>query len=421
MRFLYAAFLLCVCIVLMRTALSQDWVQDISRDVREDAADAPPLAAVGAVGPLAVVGYGRVGADEALELWTPMWREVQGKVRNGKMSPAEGDAKLQEEWKRVVVALVKDEALFQEMEREHSSFINSIVDNMMRGADRPRNQVVSEVNRAIEQNMQQFFRELNYEVIKDSGGAVKLHKVLENRGLTFAEWQRRLEKKAFTQTYLHEILNPRAPAPGPKQVQAYYAEHADEFSLPGAVRFRHIYFSNAKHGAEGAREAAVEVWERLVDGELSFEDAAAQFSDDAESAARGGLESGEEASDPEREAWLADIRAALRDETPDEVGPILESPFGCHVAMLLSVGPERKVPFAEVRREIQLKLMAEKWDEETDRFFASVRQKTDIRILQPNFPEQLSCAALTGMPAGGARVYSTAFPEVDYAPRRGGR
>ncbi len=422
MRCARAMIFLFVCIVMMKTASAQDWVQDIARDLQRDETGGRPLPGMGDAGPVAVVGHGRIGGDQVLELWTPMWREVQGKVRNGKMPPEEGDARLQDEWRRVVVALIKDEALFQEMEREHASFINSIVDSYMsRGADRPRNQVMSEINRAIEQNMQRFFRELNYQVVKDSGGAVKLHKVLENRGLTFAEWQKRLEKKAFTQTYLHEILNPRAPTPGPKQVQEYYAGHPDEFSEPGVVRFRHIFFSNAKHGPEGAKAAAVAVWERLVDGELSFEDAAGEYSDDEESAARGGLETEEEASDPEREAWLADIRAALREEPPDEIGPILESPFGCHVAMLISVGPVRKIPFAEVRSEIQQKLMSEKWDEETDRFFTTVRQKTDIRVLRPNFPPHLSCAALVGLPAGGPRVYSTAFPEVYYAPRGEGQ
>lgn len=421
MRFICATLLCAMTMLTPGVASSQDWVRDVTRDLRQEQGGGPPLAGAADLGPVAVVGHGRIGGDQVLELWSPMWREVQGKVRNGKMSPQEGDAKLQEEWRKVVLALIKDETLFQEMEREHASFINSIVDGYMsRGADRPRNQLVSEINRAIEQNMQRFFRELNYEVVKDSGGAVKLHKVLESRGLTFAEWQRRLEKKAFTQTYLHEILKPRTPTPGPKQVQAYYAGNPDEFSKPGVVRFRHIFFSNAKHGPEGAKDAAVEVWERLVDGELSFEDAAQQYSDDAVSAGRGGLETEEEAQEPEREAWLADIRTALRDEAPGEVGPILESPFGCHVATLIAVGPMQRIPFAEVRQEIQRKLMAKTWEDETDRYFATIRQKTDIRILQPSFPAQLSCAALTGMPTGGPRVYSTAFPEVS-APRRGRR
>jgi parvulin-like peptidyl-prolyl isomerase len=293
---------------------------------------------------------------------------------------------------------------------------------MMRGGvDRTRSQMTAEIRRLMEQDMNRFFRQLNAEVVKDSGGMVKLHKVLEGRGLTFAEWQMRLQKKAFTQSYLHQILKPRAPDPGPRQIQSYYADHPDEFARPGAVRFRHIFFSNAKRGPEQARDDAIAVWERLVDEEISFEDAAKEHSDDPESRARGGLETEEEARDPEREAWLADIRTALREENPGEVGPILESPFGCHVAELIAVGPQRKVPFAEVRGEIEQKLMGRIWEEEADRYFAAIRQKTDIRVLQPAFPASLSCAALANAHgAGRPRVYSTAYPEV-LAPRGGER
>lgn len=370
-----------------------------------------------AMGPVAVIGHNRIGADLVFELWTPVWYETLAKVRNGKMSIEEGDARLNEEWQRAIFALVKDELFFQEAEREHNSFINMVVDSIMRqGSDRPRMQVTTEVRRAMEQQMEKHFRLLNAELVKETGGMVKLHKVLESRGLTYIEWQNRLKKKAFTQSYLHEILKPRAPAPGPKQIQSYYSSHPAEFSRPGVVRFRHIFFSNAQRGADQARDDAVEVWERLVDGEIGFEEAAAQYSDDEESKTRGGLESAEEAVDPEREAWLSDIRTALREEKPGEIGPILESPFGCHVATLIAIGPERKIPFSEVRRDIDRKLQAKIWEEETDRYFASIRKNVDIKVVMPTFPPYLSCAAQAGFGARTPTVYNTALPKM--APRQ---
>lgn len=389
----------------------------------EDSPVRPPVDTM-AMGPIALVGHGRVNADQVFELWNPVWSETVAKVRNGKMSSQEGDVRLEEEWKRTILALIKDELFFQEAEREHNSYINALVDRIMRqGADRPRNQLVSEIRRAMQQNMERYFRELNTEMVKESGGMVKLHKVLESRGLTFIEWQNRLKKKAFTQSYLHEILKPRAPDPGPRQIQQYYSQHPDEFALPGLVRFRHIFFSTAQRGEEKAQDDAVEVWERLVDGEIDFETAAAQYSDDPESKARGGLENGEEASDPEREAWLADIRTALREEKPGEIGAILESPFGCHVTQLISIGPDRKMPFSDVRKDIERKLQGQVWEEETDRYFATIRKNTEIKVLMPNFPDHLSCASLVG--GGGPRsprVYHTAKPSFT-APRtsRGGR
>lgn len=406
--------------VVSGTALGQDLAKDFALSLNLNQDGEVPLDSYG-MGPVALVGHGKIGADQVFELWTPLWRETQAKVRNGKMTPAEGDRKLQQEWERAIKALMKDELFYQEADREHSSMINSIVDRVMRGgADRPRSQVTSEIRRLLEQDMNKFFRQLNAEVVKDSGGSVKLHKVLESRGLSFLDWQRRLQKKAFTQSYLHQILKPRAPDPGPRQIQQYYAAHPDEFSKPASVKFRHIFFSNALRGPEKARDDAVEVWERLVDGEIAFEAAAAEYSDDPPSRGRGGLETEDEASDLEREAWLNDIRVALREEPPGEVGPILESPFGCHVAMLLSVGPPQKTPFNEVRKEIEQKLQGERWEEETDRYFAVIRKNTDIRIVMPRFPQNLSCVAQEGMSGRSPRVYSTSRPEV-LAPQRRSR
>jgi len=379
--------------------------------------DAMPPVDPRALGPVAQVGHVRVGSEEVLEIWSPVWYETLAKVRNGKMTASQGDERLTEEWRRIITALVKDELFFQEAEREHNSFINMITDNIVRsGATKPRSQIATEIRRVLSQDMERYFRQFNTEMVKESGGMVKLLKVLENRGLSFQEWQNRLRKKAFTQSYLSQILKPRAPDPGPRRIQEYYAANTGEFAVPGLVRFRHIFFSNEKRGEEAARDAAIEAWERLVDGEIDFEQAALEYSDDDVSKTRGGAESGEEAGDPEREAWLADIRTALREEKPGEIGPILESPFGCHVAMLISIAPDTKMPFAEVRRDIERKLTNEVWEAETDRYFLSIRKNTDIRVLMPNFPAYLSCSSQIDLDGKRPQVFQIAKPEI-LAPR----
>lgn len=412
-----AALLLALGIIGREQTFAQDLVRDFATTYSQEG-QAPMVDAM-AMGPIAVVGHARIGADQVFELWTPAWSETQAKVRNGKMTAAEGDRRLQVEWEKALLALVKDEMFFQEADREHSSFVNSIIDRVMRGgADRPRAQVAAEIRRAMEAEMQKFLRQLNADVVRESGGMLKLNKVLESRRMTFSEWQTRLKKKAFTQTYLHQILSPRTPDPGPKQIQQYYAAHQDEYSQPGTVKFQHIFLSNARRGEAEAREDAAEIWEQLADGEIGFEEAAAKYSDDPESKARGGLETEPEAKDLEREAWLSDIRNALREEKPGELGPILESPFGCHIAKLISIGPRQKTPFAEVRREIERKLQAQRWDEETDKYFASIRKNTPVQVLYPTFPQHLSCAAQEGMPRRGPRVINTSRPEI-HAPKRG--
>lgn len=385
----------------------------------------PPPVDTQAMGAIAVVGPGRVMADQVFEIWTPVWYETLAKVRNGKLDPAAGDAKLDAEWRHAVMALIKDEVFYQEAEREHNSMINTVVDNIMRqgGGGKPRGDVAAEIRRLVDQDMNRQFQRLSADLVKESGGMVKLHKVLEGRGISVTEWQTRLKKKAFTQSYLSMILKPRTPDPGPKQIQEYYASHTDEFSQPGLVRFKHIYFSNAKRGAEAAREAAIEAWEKMADGEIDFAAAVAKYSDDEPSKRRGGEESGEEAADPEREAWLSDIRKALREEKPGETAPIMESSFGCHIAQLIDIGPDRKTPFNEVRRDIERKLQNDAWEAATDLHFAEVRKTTEIRVLVKSFPSHLSCAAQAGLDSRSAAVYQiggAANPDIK-VKRRGGK
>lgn len=344
----------------------------------------------------AEVGSGKVGVDQVFELWGPVWYETLTKVRNGKMSVQAGDDQLQKEWAFALRALIKEELFYQEAEREHNTMINNYTEMVFRnqgdGYVKPRNQIAAEIRTMMRQDMDKSFREITNELIKESGGVIKLRKVLEGRGLSYRDWQERLKKKAFTQTYLSMILNPRAPAPGPKAVQEYYASHSDEFVVPGTVRFRHIFFSkDIRGGEEAAREAVSDVWGMLMDEEIDFEAAATQFSDDQVSATRGGLETEEAATDPEREAWLGDIRTALREETPNQLAPILESPFGFHLAMLLSIGSDSKIPFKEVRKSIERKLANAVFQAESDKYFAVVRKNTPISIMAPNFPPELSC------------------------------
>lgn len=375
-------------------------------------AEPVPVANPRDLGPAVIVGSGQVPAGDVLELWSPVWYETLARVRNGKMSAADGDARLTQEWRRIVTSLVKDELFFQEAEREHSSMINNIAEQYMRsGYEGSRSRLVQDIRNNMNMQMERYFRQFNADMIKESGGMVKLLKVLEGRGLSFAQWQQRLKKKAFTQSYLGEIIRPRAPDPGPRQIREYYAGHDDEFQQPGLVRFKHIFFSNTLRGKDQARADALAVWERVANNEMDFEAAVAEYSDDDVSKAHGGLESGAEATDPEREAWLADVRAALREEPPGDIAPILESPFGCHIAFLIDIGPPTKIPFTEVRRDIERKLRSQIWEDATDEYFRQVSKNVPIQIVMRDFPSWLSCASQTDS-RHKPQVIQMAQPEV---------
>ncbi len=367
--------------------------------------------------PVALVGASRITMGDVMELWSPLWSETLARVRTGKLTVREGDQRLHEEWSRAIDALVRDEAFFQEAELEFSSVLNEMARQYKNaGAAEPQNQIAAMLRRRANDEMQRDFQRINARAVREAGGRFKLESVLQSRNMSFNDWQTRLRKKAFTESYLGMTLGPSKYEPRPREIQEYYAGHPDEFSTPGTVRFRHIFFSNAARGEEEAREDAAAVWEMIAANEITFEAAAATYSDDGASKARGGLETEREADDLEREAWLSDIRAALREEKPGELGPILESPFGCHVAMLIDIGPGQKMPFSEVRVEIERKLSGQRWESAANEQYNKIRRKIDIRTRRNSFPRHLSCAAQQSMPQGPL-IINTTRPEIRAARR----
>ncbi|MCX7934088.1 MAG: peptidylprolyl isomerase, partial [Planctomycetota bacterium] len=257
-----------------------------------------------------------------------------------------------------------------------------------------RNAVEAEVRRRFQRTAERQLEDLVDRYVKASGGVERLKQVIANRGLNWEEWRRRLERKAYTNTYLHEALSPLVPRdPRPADIRDYYQQHRDEFVVPGKVTFRHILFSVRERGSEdAARLAAENVYRAIAEGRLSFEEAARKHSDDPISRERGGLET-DLAPEPERESWLQNIREAVRKEKPGEIGPILVSPLGCHLVMLVSVEPSQPQPFSEAQRLIAKRIFTQQWEEEVQKLYVALRAKTRVRILAERFPQELSCAA----------------------------
>ncbi len=367
--------------------------------------------------PVAVVGASRITMGNVMELWSPLWSETLARVRTDRLTVREGDQRLHEEWSRAIDALIRDEVLYQEADLEFSSMLNEMArQHKNAGAVEPQNQIVAMLRREMNVGMQRDFQRINARAVREAGGRYKLESVLQSRNMSFNDWQNRLRKKAFTETYLSMTLGPSKYEPRPRDIREYRDEHTEEYYTPGTVRFRHIFFSNAARGEEEAREDAAAVWEMLAANEITFEEAARTYSDDEESKARGGMETEREAADLEREAWLSDIRSALREEKPDELGPILETPFGCHVAVLVAIGSGQKMPWTEVRDDIVNKLEGRMREQAVDERYARLRRQFSIRTRRDSFPRHLSCAAQQSM-LQGPMIINTTRPEIRAARR----
>ncbi len=371
---------------------------------------------------VAKVDTAAVTFDQIVELWGGAWYRTLCAVRSGTLDCEAGDRKLQEEWGRALDSAVREEVFFQEATRSFEQNMLARIDaiyeaqNSHRNSDRmPRSMVDRMVREQFERVRRRNLDLMSEHYIRESGGAAKLKATLEQKGISWPEWLRRLERKAFTRGYLSEFITSPVE-PRPADVRQYYQDHPEEFTRPGEIKFRHILFSADQRGGEtAARVAAGNVYQAIVEQRISFEEAASKHSDDAPSKARGGLEQGI-ADDPEREAWLADLRDAIRNEKPGQIGPILVSPIGSHLVMLLKKADDNRIPFQQVQKQIVDQMQMREEEKKSRELFEELKAQVKIIILMPNFPKKYSCARSLRQQFPAYRVGPLAEPGLQDLP-----
>lgn len=378
---------------------------------------------------VAVVDRERVTLDQVLEIWGPAWYEAISAARAGEISPAACDHRLQREWMRAVDTAIRDEVFYQESIRQEEKMFQQHLDQIYRAQTRAsgsngesKSVLEQRLRRQYERMIERQVEEMIERQIRASGGIEALKRTILRRGLTWEEWRRRLIRKAMIYRFLYLTIEPlgqNQPEPRPTDIREFYQKNPDQFQLPGRVRFRHILFSSeARGGEDAAYQAAVSVYEAIRDGRISFEEAARKHSDDAVSREQGGLET-EISPDPDREAWLSDVREAARGEKPGTLGPILMSPRGCHLVFLEKAEKGRILPFREAQSIIVQRMKADRWEKESQALYEELKKKTHIEILMPEFPSALSCASISSRAPGFPPLRRIGLEAVPPMERRG--
>ncbi len=374
------------------------------------------------------VGRGRITLDQVFEVWGPTWYQTMADVKRGRIPARECDPHLQEEWRRALETVIREEIYYQEAMRAYDQDLARMIDRVYearqgsRGSSPSRIQVEREVRASQSRQLKRAVNNMIEHYLRVTGGIERLKRVLAARGLTWEEWRRRITKKGLAHRHLRMRISPLVSRMiSPADIRDYYHKHEQDFIKPGKVIFRHILFSYEKRGGdEGARLAARNVYDAISAGDISFADAARKHSDDESSRERGGLED-EISPDPEREEWLANIREAVRGEKPGVLGPILVSGRGCHLAVLVRSYPGTPIPFRQAQRRVKDRIYSARWDAAADKYYRELREQVRVRILVPQFPHELSWAAITARERKSPpliRLGPVAIPEVTSAKNR---
>lgn len=126
----------------------------------------------------------------------------------------------------------------------------------------------------------------------------------------------------------------------------YYLTHKDEFLTPAKVAARHILIT-PDEDEQQALQQIKEIREQIVQGKISFEDAAKQYSDDKGSAPKGG-DLGAFAAG----SMVKPFEEAAFSLKTGEVSEPVKTRFGYHLILVYNKEPSELISFEKVKQSL---------------------------------------------------------------------
>jgi len=143
-----------------------------------------------------------------------------------------------------------------------------------------------------------------------------------------------------------------------EEIQDWYEDREQEYTEPAAYRLKHILFSLPQEASAQTiseiRVKAEDIVRMIREGEISFESAVREYSDDTNSIAKGGDMGFLEESELDRP-----IRNAAQDLEPDEISDPVPTANGFEIISVTEARDERLVPLSQVRDDIENQLKRE--------------------------------------------------------------
>jgi peptidyl-prolyl cis-trans isomerase C len=182
-------------------------------------------------------------------------------------------------------------------------------------------------------------------------------------------------------------------------IEKYYREHQPEFVRPEEVRVSQILV----HDASAARRIAAEAKAGRNDPK-SFRDLVERYSEDADSKPRAGDLTFFDRKTTREPKPLVEAAFAMT-QVNDVVGPIT-SDKGLHILKLTERRPELTRPFADVKVDIQKRLLDQMRAQRKREMAEEMRKSIRVEIFQ----DELAKVALAPTPDGGRPLAAPPVP-----------
>lgn len=223
--------------------------------------------------------------------------------------------------------------------------------------------------------------EVDTEVLRVSADypATAFDAELAKRQMTMAEYKQKEAARLTIEKLVQAHVYARVGVTE-EELRKYYDDHASEFDEPEQVRAAQIVVK----GLDEARR----IQQQLRQGK-KFAELARRYSLSPDARVGGDL-----GFFPRGVMPPAFDEVAFKLAT-HQISDVVETEFGFHLFKILEKRPARKRDFAEVRREVEQKLLAEKREQAQKAFVAALREKAKIQV---NEKELLAMTAKFSQP-----------------------
>ena len=195
---------------------------------------------------------------------------------------------------------------------------------------------------------------ISFELMNKLGKEMKLNETEEYKaGLE------QLEKDLLTQMTINKVLSEVTVTD--EDAKKYYKENKTQFDQPATV--------SAKHILVDTEELCSEVKERIENGELSFEDAAKEYSTCPSNAQGGSL------GVFGRGMMVPEFEDAAFELELEKISEPVKTQFGYHLIKLENLQAGGESEYEEVRNEIERSLMYQKQSEAYNKELNNLKSK----------------------------------------------
>jgi peptidyl-prolyl cis-trans isomerase SurA len=204
----------------------------------------------------------------------------------------------------------------------------------------------------------------------------QLAELLTREGLTLQDYKDRLREQIILARLMNQAVRSRVSVDA-REVEAYYQAHADEFNRPDEVKVRHIFFRLDATAPQPQRAAVHEKASRVLEEARNgsdFASLARRHSEDATAEIGGDLgiiKRGQAL--PEFEEVIFTLKAG-------EISEVIRTPNGLHIVKVEAISRGASRPLAEVKAEIERRLMQTKMEKRFQEWASELRDRAFIEI-----------------------------------------